>query len=242
LRKDLKRQIKEDELVTGFERLAGLVQANQTAVQNGALAVALLVAAAWGYSAWTQRRTLQAEAAFAEALSIFEAPLRSELPKEAQLPATLQVFDDAGEKYKKAAAAFDGVERRCGGHPGALRARYFGALSRAEAGDTAEARKQLESVAEKAPPLESALAKLALAEQLRKSDPARAAEAFSKLANDPGWPLPKDHALMSLAETQELAKKTAEARATYKRLAEEFPASVYASEARRRAEDLGSSD
>jgi len=238
LRKELRRQIKEDELVSGFERLARFVQANQAAVQNGALALVLVLVAAWGYSAWASRRTAQAEAAFSDALTIFEAPLRSDVPEGAQVPPSLQIYATAGEKYKKAAAAFDGVERLYGGHPVALRARYFGALARAEAGETGEAQKQLEAVAQSPGTLESSLAKLALAELLRKSDPAKAAEAFSKLANDPAWPLPKDHALMGLAEAQEQAKKPAEARATYKRVADEFPASVYATEARRRAESL----
>jgi hypothetical protein len=242
LRKELKRQIKEDELVSGFERVALWLQTNQQAALKVGLAILVVVAGAWGYATWQQRRTTQAEAAFADALMIFDAPLRSELPPQAQLPLGQPVFESAGEKYKQAAAAFDGVERQYGGHPVALRARYFGALARAEAGETAQAQKLLEEIAGKSGPgLEPALAKLALAEQLRKAgQPGKAAEAFAKLVDDPKWPLPKDHALMELAQAQEEMKKTSEARATYKRIADEFPASVYAAEARRRAENLGS--
>jgi hypothetical protein len=43
---------------------------------------------------------------------------------------------------------------------------------------------------------------------------------------------------MSLAATLEDANRLAEARASYRRLGEDFPASVYAGEARRRAERL----
>jgi TolA-binding protein len=83
------------------------------------------------------------------------------------------------------------------------------------------------------------LARLALAELLRKGGEAdKAAEAFRKLASDPGWPLPKDHALMELARTLEEMNKGGEARATYQRIVDEFPSSVYAAEARRRAESL----
>jgi len=244
LRKELRRQMKEDELVSGFERLAMWVQTNRLAAQNGALALLVVIGASWGYTTWQQRRTTQAEAAFAEALAIFEAPLRAELPQGAEPGRGVLVFETAGEKYKKAAAAFDGVERQFGGHPVALRARYFGALARAEAGETAQAQKLLEEIAEKsAPGLEPALAKLALAELLRKTGQAeKAAAAFAKLADDPKWPLPKDHALMELAQAQEEAQKTSEARATYKRIADEFPASVYAAEARRRAENLAGAD
>jgi TolA-binding protein len=238
LRKDFKRQMKEDELKTGLGHAIDWFQSHHNLVWQGMVLVFVAGAMVGGVRYIRDRRTAQAEAAFSEALTIFEAPLRSDVPEGAQVPPTLQIYGTAGEKYKKAAAAFDGVERLYGGHPVALRARYFGALARAEAGETGEAQKQLEAVAQSAGTLESSLAKLALAELLRKSDPAKAAEAFSKLANDPAWPLPKDHALMGLAEAQEQAKKPAEARATYKRVAEEFPASVYASEAKRRAESL----
>lgn len=242
MRRELKRQIKEDELVSGYERLASWVQANRKAVQNGAVALVVVLAAGWGYSTWQQRRTAQAEAAFGEALALFDAPLRSELTEGAQPPAGMPIFDTPAEKHKKAAAAFDGVERQFPGHPVALRARYFAALARAEAGEPAQAQRLLEELSAKTGPgLEPALAKLALAGLLRKmGQPDKAAEAFSKLASDPSWPLPRDHALMELAQALEEAKKPAEARATYKRIADEFPASVYAAEARRRAEHLAS--
>ena len=240
MRKELKRQIKQDELKSGLEHAVDWYRSYTSDVLRGMAVVFLVGVAIGGWRYYHERRTTQAEAALSDALTIFQAPLRSDVPEGAQLPASLQVYATASEKYKKATAAFDGVERLYAGHPVALRARYFGALARAEAGETGEAQKQLESVAQQGGTLESALAKLALAELLRKSDPAKAADAFSKLANDPAWPLPKDHALMELAEAQEQAQKPSEARATYKRVADEFPASVYASEARRRAENLAS--
>ena len=240
MRKEFKRQIKEDELVSGFGHLAVWVQANRSAVQAGAVAAFVLVAGGFGYTAWQERRTAHAEAAFGSALAIFGAPLRAELPQEAQPAAGAPIFDTAAEKYKQAAAAFDGIERQYGGHPVARRARYFSALARAEAGNSAEAQKLLETMAaEPNGGLERALAQLALAELLHKNGQAeKAAEAFRKLANDPSWPLPKDHALMQLALCLEEARKPVEARATYKRINDEFPASVYAAEARRRAEHL----
>lgn len=239
MRKELKRSIKEDELISGFEHLSVWAQRNRNAVQYGAIAAVVVIAASWGFSAWQQQRTRQAEAAFAEALALFGAPLRGELPEGAQPAAGSPIFETAADKGKKAAAAFDGVERRFGGHPVALRARYFGALARAEGGESAQAQKLIEEIAAKQGGLEPALARLALAAMLRKAgQPDKAAEAFRKLASDPSWPLPKEHALMELALSLEEAKKPAEARAAYQRIADEFPASAYASEARRRADHL----
>lgn len=240
MRKELKRQIKEDELVSGFELFFTWLSKNKSAVQTGVTAAVVVGAAAWGYLSWQQRRTHEAEAAFAVAMETFAAPLRSQLPEGAKPTPGAPIFETAAEKSKKAAAAFDGVERQFAGHAVALRARYMSALARAEGGDAAEALKLLQSIGEqKTGGLEPALARLAHAELLRREGQAdKAVEAFRKLASDASWPLPKDHALMELARALEEARKPAEARETYKRLADDFPSSVYAAEARRRAESL----
>lgn len=240
MKKELRRSIKEDELVSGVERVMTFVVKNRTQVQYAALALVLAIGGGWGYSAWRAQQSRDAEAAFASALEIFSAPVRAELPAGAQLPEGTRVFDTAAEKFEQAAAAFDGVERRFGSHPVGLRARYFSALARIESGHAAEARKILEDLAARGGGgLEPALARLALAELLRKlGETDKAVEEFRKLASDPAWPLPKDYALMELAQTLDDAKKAAEARSAYQRLVDEYPASVFAAEARRRAENL----
>jgi outer membrane protein assembly factor BamD (BamD/ComL family) len=151
-------------------------------------------------------------------------------------------FATAEEKYKKAAAAFEGIERRYPSLEAGQRAKYFGALSRIELRDFGAAEKVLKEMAvpREAGALEPALARLALAELYRRSgDLDKAIDAYRQYAGDTTVPTPRDYALMGLASAQEEAKKPAEARASYERLLEEFPASVYAPEARRRAEFLG---
>jgi TolA-binding protein len=68
----------------------------------------------------------------------------------------------------------------------------------------------------------------------------KATEGFRQIFSDPGSAVPREAALMGLAQTLEDARKLAEAQATFRRVAEEFPRSVYAPEARRRAERLES--
>ena len=172
---------------------------------------------------------------------VFNAPVTAEQPPGSDKPSGL-VFATADEKYKKAAAAFEGIERRYPSLALGQRAKYFGALSRIELREYTAAEKVLKEMAgqREAGALEPALARLALAELYRRSgDLAKAIEAYRQYAGDTTVPTPRDYALMGLASAQEEAKMPEEARASYERLLQEFPASVYAPEARRRAEFLG---
>ena len=123
--------------------------------------------------------------------------------------------------------------------PPACERRYFGALSRLELGQYAEAEKALKELQERGAGLEPDLARLALADCYRRSGQVdKAVEAFRSFASNPSASLPRDQALMSAAQTLEDARRFAEARAAYRQLTEEFPASVFAAQARARAEYL----
>ncbi len=240
MKKELKEQIKRDELVTGLQNASEWAQAHQRELRI-AVGVAVVVGTAAGGLAYVQgSRQREAERAFMEAVAIYEAPVASELAPGADKP-TGPVFPSAEEKYKTAAAAFDGVERRHATLPVAVRAGYYAALSRIELKQYVEAEKALRALAERkeGTRLEPALARLALADLHRRQGQVdKAVEEYRALAGDSGFPLPRDYALMSLAATLEDAKRLAEAVAAYKRLTEEFPASVYAGEARRKADHL----
>ena len=82
--------------------------------------------------------------------------------------------------------------------------------------------------------VENASLALQLAVEVRN----KAVDAYRSFASNPQASLPRDQALMSAAETLEDARRFAEARAAYKQLAEEFPASLFAAQARARADYL----
>jgi hypothetical protein len=240
MKRELKEQIKRDELVTGFQNAVAWSQAHQHELRI-AVGVAVVVGVAAAGFAYVQgNRQREAERAFMEAVAIYEAPVASELAPGADKPSG-PVFASAEEKYKTAAAAFDGVERRHGTLPVAVRAGYYAALSRIEIKQFAEAEKALRALAERKEParLEPALARLALADLHRRQGQVdKAVEEYRAIAGDAALPLPRDYALMSLAGTLEDARRLSEAVAAYKRLTEEFPASVYAGEARRKVDYL----
>ena len=236
--KELKRQIKEDEFKSVVEHALAWGRSHSAETRITALVAVILagVLGAVGYFQGAQRR--EAEQAFAAAVEIFGAAVKA----PGQAPGDgAKSFATAQEKYTQAVTAFDGLARRFPSRSEGLRARYFAALARVEVGQYGEAEKALSEIAadRRASALEPALARLALGELFRRSGQTdKAVEAFKQLAADPASAVPRDAALMSLGDTLEDARKMAEARASYRRLYEEFPQSVYAAEARRKADRL----
>jgi hypothetical protein len=239
LKKELREEIKQDEFASGLEKTIEWVAGHRDEVRIGAGVVVVLLAAAGAVGYFQGQRAREADQAFRDALTTFEAPVASELAG-ADRP-TGQVFATAEEKYKTAAAAFEGVERRFGSSKTGLRAKYYAALSRLELAQYPEAEKGLKEVQSQGAGLEGELARVALANLYRRSGQVdKAVEAYRGLATNPAANVPRDFALLSAAQTLEDAKRWAEARAAYRQVFEEFPASVYAPEARTRAEYLQS--
>jgi len=240
MKREHRKQIKRDELVTGYERSAHWVKAHEREVRATVIGVVVVGLLALAITTFQGRRNASAEKAFAEALDIYHAPVAAEIAPGAEKPARVD-FATSAEKYQKAAAAFDGVERRFGSMAAGRRARFYAAMCRLEMSDYAEAQKGLDRVVAESDrtSLESAQARVALADLYRRrGETDKAVVAYQQLVDDAGLALPRDAVLMSLASTLEDARRAKEARASYKRLAEEFPSSVFVAEARRRAENL----
>jgi hypothetical protein len=199
---------------------------------------AVLLAAVGALGYFQGQRAREADRAFRDALTTFEAPVAADIAPGAERPSG-QVFATEDDKYKTAAAAFEGVERRFGSSTTGLRAKYYAALSRIELKQYTEAEKALKEIQARGGGLEPELARVALADMYRRSGQVdKAVEAYRGLATNPTANVPRDFALLSAAQALEDAKRLPEARAAYKQVYEEFPASVYASEARARADYL----
>jgi hypothetical protein len=238
LKKELREQIKQDEFAGGLEQAMAWIGAHRDEVRIGAGVIAVLLAAGGAFAYFQGQRAREADRALRDALTTFEAPVASELAAGADRPSG-QVFATAEDKYKTAAAAFEGVERRYGSSATGLRAKYFAALSRLELGQIAEAEKGLQEIQARGAGLEPELARVALAGLYRRSGQVdKAVEAYRGLATNPSANVPPDFALLSAAQALEDAKRWAEARTAYRQLVEQFPASVYATDARARAEYL----
>ena len=238
MKKELKQQIKQDELRTGLEHAAHWVSAHRDEARVTVIALAVLGLAAVGFGSYRSHRQASAERAFDEALTIFHAPVAG-APDATQAGGA--VYATAAEKNQKAAAAFADVAKRYGSSATGRRARYYAALASLELGKTAEAEAELKDLASAGEdPLVRGLARLALADIQRSNGRwDQAIEGYRKIVDDTGSAVPRDHALMRLASTFEDAQRAPEALQAYLRLIEEFPSSVYATDAKRRREYLG---
>ena len=240
MKREHRKEIKQDAFAAWLESTYGWVTSHKDEVRIGVGLGVLLLAAFGALGYFRSQRSHEAQGAFQDAMATFEAPVASEQAPGADRPAG-QVFATAEEKYKTAAAAFEGVERRYASVDVAVRAKYYGALCRIRLGQYAEAERALRELVERdgQPHLMSDLARMALAELYRKSGQTdKAVEAYRRVASDPDTTLPRDYALRCLAGTLEDARRFGEARAAYQELLREYPGSVYAADARTRADYL----
>lgn len=241
MKRELKHQIREDEFRSGLSHALEWVQAHGRELRLLVPVLLLATAAVVAVRSYRENRTRAAAKAYVDALRIYAAPVRAELPAGSEPPAGETVFATAQEKHTQAAAAFDGIERRYAGLPVARRAAYYAALSRIELGQSEPAEAALKQLAATPTPdgMTPALARFALADlAARRGDVDQAVDGYRQLAEDAQLPLPRDYALLRLARLLEDAGRTSEARASYRQLAERFPGSVYAGEARARVDYL----
>jgi tetratricopeptide (TPR) repeat protein len=243
LDKELRKELRRDELAEALGGARSFFATSSAA--KPALAVTLLFLALWALYAAQQYRAARAESAFTKAAQFFSAPVNpTALAKDLE---SFRAFKTAREKYEKALGEFDAVASSYGSQPASRRARYYAALCRLELGglgdaaDAAEVTKAEEALKtigaiRDASALEPALARLTLAERaLRAGRAAEAVTAFENLVNDAGSGVPKDRALFGLGEAFDAAGQRDKAKNAYQDLANKFPESPYAAEARAKA-------
>ena len=231
-RKDMKR----DELVEALERSRSFVETNSRILVLAAVGVAVAALVAAGLWWWLAHQEQEANAAVAEALEVYRAPVGEEAA--AAEPGAV-TFPDAAARRARASELFEEIRGSYRFADAADVADVYLAQIAAEDGDPERARELWEGfVGEHEEHL--------LADQVRVNlihldrEQGRGEELVGELqgmldAAPDERRLPGDVVLYELAETYEALGRGDEARTTWQRLAEEYPASPYAAAAQQAA-------
>lgn len=224
MRREERRHLKENPLAGALLRLRDAVRGGGRIVAAAAAVAVVGSLAAGGYVWRTQQRADRAGELLAEALAAPESD--GEAAEAAQL--------EAVDRLLAVADAYPNLQ------PG-VTARYEAAAALAGLGRTEEAADQYRQVIDTAGGrFHGRMAVLGLAETHVLRSDYEAAVALLKAEAEAAEPdLPVDAVLMRLGRAYELAGRDGDARAAFTRVVEEFPFSVYSSEARRKADALG---
>lgn len=231
-RKDMKR----NELVEALEKSRSFVETNARILVIAAIAVAVAILVGAGIWWWLAHQSGQAGIALAEALEVYRAPVGPDAEPAEEGGVT---FPDAAARRARAAELFGDVRSSYRFADAAdVAGVYLGQIA-AEQGDAERARELWNGFVEEH---EDHM----LADQVRVNliqldrEQGRGEELLAELqamldAAPDERRLPGDVVLYEIARTQEELDRGDEARATWQRLAEEYPASPYAAEAQQAA-------
>ena len=180
----------------------------------------IIVAIVSGFLAWNSRQTDQANIALSKAMRTFTAQLR---PPGTPANETMQSFTSIAERGREAEKEFKDVAAKYPYTKPAKLASYMAGAAAMQAGDNADAEKQLKSAADSRDSDIASLAKLALAGLYGSTNrQADAAKIYKDLADHPTNTVSKSQAQLALAGMYE-ATDPKEAAAIYQQIQKESP-------------------
>ena len=231
-----RKEIKRDELAEALETSVHWVEEHRNLLIGAAVAAVVVAAAGFGAWSWWQGRAAAANQALAEALEVYRAPVGD---VAAAADDDELSFPDDTARRARAKELFTAVHDEYGGREPAAVADVYLAQIAVEEGDTERARELWQGFLDRNE--DHMLASqvrvnlIHLDRQEGHGDEV-VAELESELAATPEErTLPADLVLWELGQTYEELGRQDEADSTFRRLAEEYPTSPYASEARRKA-------
>lgn len=236
-----RQKLKQNELARSVAAARDALSTRGADVTKALVAVAVILVAIIGYTMWRSSRNAAADAVLASALTVYEAPVipvaapapGSPLPvqqpgtfqtEQAKLEAALPKLLEAAEAYPKADAG--------------ITARYYAASALAALGRFPEAEQRYQEVVDAAgSSIYGRTARLGLADaQAAQGKFDSAITIYRELSTDSNAQIPVDGVLMALGRTYLRAGRADEAARAFSRIVDEFPQSVYATDARRERE------
>jgi len=236
-----RHHLKENEIAHWVLDAKMQIEANKNTIAYGALGLLVIALAVFGTMAWRSVSASRSTALLADAMTVAESPVTAPVAGQAgglpSQPAGTYPSDRA--RLEAALPKFQAVYAAYPGSAAGYVAQYRAASALVALGRADEALAQYRAVSEQAGGVMAAMAKLGMADaQLTAGRFDDAVAGLKALVANPGDDLPTDGVLMQLGRAYRLAGKTSEARQSFQRVVDEFPTSVYATEARRERDSL----
>jgi TolA-binding protein len=243
-----RHRLKENDLAYALDQGLGLLGSDRTRSLAILAVVVITAAVAGGYLFWRAQTNARAEALLGAAMTMMGSPVAQPPPppaagQPASPPAALQPGTYATEtaKLEAALAKFDAAAQGYPRTKAGISARYQAGGVLARLGKPDEAAKRFQEVIDVAGSgsVYSEMARLGKVNaeaQARRFD--EAIKTYTDLSNNKDGIVPPDAMLMQLGRIYLMAGKTQEARATFRRLLDEYPASQFAADAKREVDTL----
>jgi TolA-binding protein len=240
-RKDIKQQ---DEFLTSATQLLQWGMQRRKMIGLILLIIVALGSVLAGVSTYRGRQEQNGAALLAVALRVYNSPVTADETTESAAgdehsAAGHQHFATREAKYEAAIGALEPIIQEYGAYPSGQTAAFYLGASYAAIDRAEEAEQALRRAAQSSAPFVKAMAMHRLGVFLLEQDRADdAVEVFEELARQPPAGFPVEQALAGEARAHEAQGDPQAAMLAYQRIAEDYPASVYAVEARTRAEEL----
>ena len=239
-----RRKLKENEFERTMAQARDVVVARRQELTLTIVAVVAVLIVIGGYFTYRNSRDNKATGLLASALAVAEAPVVTPPPPAPGSAPPIQQPGTYRTDRERAEAALPLLQKAADAYPNTeagITARFRLAATLAELGRNAEAEQRYKEVVDKTSSRDiyHYTARLGVGEaQLAEGKAADAAATFQALATDGNSQLPVDGVLMQLGRASVVAGKKDDATRAFTRVVDEFPQSLYVSEAKERLADL----
>ena len=239
-----RHKLKENDFAHTVARTREMVDQRRTEVTTIAVAVIAVAVVVGGYFFWRTSRDGKSEAMLASALAVAEAPVYTPPPPAPGSPPPVQPPGTFRTDRERLDAALPKLQAAADAYPNSdagITARFHLAATLAELGRFAEAEQRYSEVIDKSGSrsIYRQTATMGIGEaQLAQGKGDAAMTTFRELSTDTNSQLPVDGVLMQLGRAAIAAGKSDEATRAFTRVVDEFPQSLYVTEAREKIASL----
>jgi TolA-binding protein len=239
-----RHRLKQNEFEKTVARTREVVAERQQEITTAVVAVVAVLVLAGGYLGYRGSRESKATSLLAEALAVAEAPVVAPPPPAPGSAPPIQQPGTYRTERERSEAALPKLQQAADAYPNTsagITARFRLAATLAEVGRHAEAEQRYQEVVQKTSSRDiyHYTARLGVGEaQLAQGKATDAAGTFQALATDTNSQLPVDGVLMQLGRAALVAGKKDDATRAFNRVVDEFPQSLYVTEAKEKLAEL----